>query len=124
MKRVMMAAVVLFLIVVTFSGCGHRLTEGEVYDKEFSAAHTQTMLLPMTIYNGKTSTTVLIPYTYHYPDTWTISIKDFRDGKWMYARYCVPEEVYTAAEIGSIFRDEKDRDLTEPPYTRERGESE
>lgn len=119
----MIVAVVLFLIVTTLSGCGHRLTEGEVYDKKFIAAHTQALLLPMTIYNGKTSTTVLVPYTYYYPDTWTISIKDFQDGKWIYAEYCVPEEVYTSAEIGSIFRYEKDRDLTEPPYTRERGKS-
>ena len=45
--------------------CGNeeRLTEGEVYDKNFTAAHSQVLMLPMVHTNGESTYTTMMPYT-------------------------------------------------------------
>ena len=71
--------------------CGNeeRLTEGEVYDKNFTAAHSQVLMLPMVHTNGESTYTTMMPYTRYYPDTYSVSIRDFQDGEWVKDTYYV-----------------------------------
>lgn len=108
------------VFMTLFSGSETRLTEGEVYDKSFTAAHSQTLMLPMVHSNGETTFTTMMPYIRNYPDTYSISIRDFQDGEWITETYYVSKEVYNDVEIGDIFKYEKGRDLEEAPYTQER----
>ena len=120
MKKIIISIFILMLILVTLTGCSSEITEGEVYDKEYKAAHTSVMMIPMTTYNGKTSTVHMIPYIYNYPDRYIIYIKKFEDNEWKEADYYVPKEVYDGINIGDQFVYDEGRDLSEEPYTRER----
>lgn len=56
---VLLAIIVLLYVfgifMILLSGSETRLTEGEVYDKSFTAAHSQTLMLPMVHSNGEES---------------------------------------------------------------------
>jgi uncharacterized lipoprotein NlpE involved in copper resistance len=113
--------IIVLLVVVTMilGGCSHRLNSGEVYNKEYTPAHTQTMIIPIVISNGKTSETILMPYIYYYPDTWTLKIKDFQDNKWITDEYYVSKDVYDAVSVGNEFKYDSNRgDLDSQPYIR------
>ena len=111
---------IVVIMVIGLSGCSGKITEGEVYEKEYKAAHTEVMIVPITTYNGKTSSVHMIPYFYSYPDRYIIKIKKFEDNEWKKAEYYVPKDVYDGINVGDQFEYVKDRDLTEEPYTRER----
>lgn len=113
------AAASVLAALLLLSGCGQKLTEGEVYDKTFTPAHDELLMLPVVHTNGKTSYTTIMPILRHYPDTYEIFIRDFKDGEWVTAKYYVSESVYDATEIGAIFKYDKDRDWQEAPYTQE-----
>jgi len=100
------------------------LMQGEVYEKEFIPAHNQVMTIPIVITNGKTTSTILIPYMYYYSDTWVIRIKDFQGNKWITEDFYVSKEVYDVVNIGNEFKYEPNRgDLNDQPYTREKVET-
>lgn len=71
------AAALILAVVLCFSlcGCAPKLQEGEVYEKNFTPAHTTFMMIPCSIYNGKTTNIVMIPVWRHYPDQYEICIK-------------------------------------------------
>lgn len=119
------ACLFVFLALMLFL-CGNeeRLTEGEIYDKNFSAAHSQVLTLPTVHLNGKTTYTTTMPYIRYYPDTYSVSIRAFQDGEWVKETYYVPEEVYNEVQIGDIFEYKEGRDLEEAPYTQERQDRE
>lgn len=117
-KRILLLLVL--LICFSLVSCGEQLTEGEVYQKKYEPAHSVTLILPHTVYNGRTSTVYCIPYIRHYPDTWTVYIKAFQNNEWVTASYCVTEDVYDSLEIGSMFEYDPERDLKEAPYTQEK----
>lgn len=68
-------------LMILLCGCGKKLIEGEVYEKNFTEAHSQVLMLPLVHSNGKTTYTTLIPYILYYPDTYSICIRDFQDDK-------------------------------------------
>lgn len=111
----------MFLLLISLCSCGHELTEGEVYDKEFMPSRTQVVMVPMVISNGKTSTTTIIPYVYFYPDRWLIRIREPNaDGTYVTDEYYTSKEVYASVNIGDTFSYDPDRDFENEPYTRER----
>lgn len=119
MKKIILIVIIL-LIAVLLVGCSQEISDGEVYNKEFKEAHTQIVMIPTTMYNGKTSTTIMIPYTYYYPDRYIIYIKKFEDNEWKTADYYVTKEIYETINIGDQFEYVEGRDLTDEPYTREK----
>ena len=124
MLIIAIAAVIVIPICFAFKSCGHELTEGEVYQKEYHEARTVVRFIPITTYNGKTTTTRLIPYLYRYPDRWIIYIREPNgDGTYTTDYYYTTEEVYNSVEIGNTFCYDPDRDFEDEPYTRERQES-
>ncbi len=113
--------VLCLISTILLSSCGETVIEGEVYHKEFRTAHTTVIMLPLTISNGKTSTTMLMPYTVCYPDRYVIHIKAYQDEEWKTEDFYVSESVYAEIQVGDMFKYDKDRgDLQEEPYTKER----
>ena len=119
MKKIICAAICIILIV-SLCGCS-AITEGEVYEKEYREAHTQIMMMPLNISNGKTSSVIMVPYFVRYPERYVIFIKAYQDKKWVTEDFYVSKEVYDAVNIGDMFLYDEDRgDLQEEPYTKER----
>ncbi len=121
MKRAVLVVLAVVLLLV-LSGCSCKITSGEVVEKNFTPAHSETRIIPLVISNGKTSHVMVIPYVYHYSDRWEITIAawDEEEKKMQTATYRVTAEVYKAVEIGAEFVYDKDMEPIEPEYTRER----
>ena len=112
-----------FALLISLCGCGHRLTEGEVYEKEYKEAETSVILIPYVISNGNSTTTRIIPYVYYYPDRWIIRIREPNgDGTYTTDEYYTTKEIYDSVNIGDTFSYDPDRDFENEPYTRERQE--
>ena len=113
----------IFVLILIFllSACSPKITSGEVYDKEHRDAFVTVSMYPVVTYNGKTSTTTMVPYTVYYPERWVIFIKSFEDGEWLTEDFYVSETVYNSINIGDMFEyDENRGDLTDEPYTKEK----
>lgn len=121
-KKILVITIVLFGLLL--SGCGNELKQGEVYEKEFKPAYNQLMFIPVVISNGKTCSTILVPYFYHYPDRYVIRIKAFKDNEWLTNEIYVSQNVYDSIVLGSEFEYVEGRDLLDEPYTREKKEKE
>ena len=120
--------IVVFLICITLlcalllTSCSQKITEGEVYEKEFKEAHTEVRIIPIVMTNGETTHTIMMPFTYSYPDRYIVYIKKFEDNEWKTANYYVTKEIYENIKIGDEFEYVEGRDLVDEPYTRERSE--
>ncbi|MDQ0362579.1 hypothetical protein [Breznakia pachnodae] len=116
-KRILMM-IILVLLAVACSN--HKLTEGEVYEKEYKPESYTTQLIPMSICNGDSCTTYLQQYVYYYPERYAIHIKAFseEDNEWIYDTYYVNETQFNEIVIGSQFIYDEELHLDEEPYTR------
>lgn len=123
MKRLIFT--ILLFSLMLLCGCSSKITEGEVYEKEYREEFTTVMWLPLSISNGETVTTMMIPYIIHYPERYVIHIKAFINDEWLTEDFYVSKEVYDSINIGDMFLyDEERGDLQDEPYTKERQESE
>lgn len=113
---------IMIIGVLLLTGCSQKITDGEVYEKEYKEAHTEIRMIPIVTTNGKTTHTTIIPYTYHYPDRYIVYIKKFEDNEWKTANYYITKEIYESINIGDQFEYVEGRDLTDEPYTREKSE--
>lgn len=114
----------LTFVFLLICGCSPTISEGEVYAKEYREAFTTVQCYPIVIYNGKTTTTMIIPYTVYYPERWVVFIKSFEDGEWLTEDYFVSENIYNSINVGDIFvYDESRGDLKDEPYTKEKAET-
>lgn len=119
MKKIV---VLLVLLLFILTGCGQKITEGEVVAKKYSPAHSSVVLIPIVHTNGKTSYATIVPFIYHYSDKWEITIEayDAEKEETVSATYRVTESVYDAVEIGAEFVYEENMEPETPEYTRER----
>jgi len=115
-------SLLLVLTVLLISACGNKIREGEVSGKEFKEAYTTTSIMPQIISNGKTTTTIIVPYTIHYPDRWSVTIKAYNedDREWETATYWVTKKVFDAVNIGDQFKYDAEICLEDESYTREK----
>lgn len=95
-------------------GCEPSLKEGEIYSKRFHPAHTDMILMPVTMSDGKTSSTTLVPMFFYYPDSYSVDIKKFNGKKWVKAIWWVDRYTYEQIVVGGYFKAKKD-DLDEQP---------
>lgn len=120
MKKRIISLLLAVVLIVLLTGCADQITKGEVVDKTFSSAHVQTVLVPVCISNGKSTMTYFIPYVYHYPDTWTITISGpGEDGETETATYRVTQEVFDAVPMGAEFIYKPEMKPEESEYYRE-----
>ena len=121
-----MKKITLFLSIILVFGllvsCSKLINEGDIYEKEFKPEYTTVSVFPMTISNGKTVTTIMVPYTIHYPDRWVIYIKAYDEEacKWINEDFYVSEEVYDSVDIGDYFVFDEDMGTRDEPYTKTR----
>lgn len=114
-------AVLLLAMLFCCCGCSNKITHGEVYEKEYRAAHTTVMMIPLTISTGKVTTTTIIPYTVYYPERYVIHIKDFDGEEWITDDFYVTKDTFDQVSVGNMFEyDESRGDLTDEPYTKEK----
>lgn len=109
---------VLFACLILLTGCSQKITEGEIYEKEFLPEETRTIIIQMIHTNGKSLYTTYVPVTHHYPDRWRISIKSIEkndDGDYDTADYYTTEEVYNSCKVGDMFSYDENRDCEEEP---------
>ena len=66
MKKI--SVTILLVFVLFLSACSPKITSGEVYDKEYRDDFVTVSVYPVVTYNGKTSTTIMVPYTVYYPE--------------------------------------------------------
>lgn len=111
----------IIVFAMLLGGCASRITSGEVYRKEYIPEHTSMTMIPVVTYNGKTTSTTLVPRTIHENERYVIYIKEFDGEKWQTENFYVSPEVYDAVKIGDIFDyDDTRGDLIEEPYTKQR----
>lgn len=121
MKKICIA--LLLVLVLFLSACSPTITSGYVCGKEYREAHTTVSVFPLIVSNGKTMTTIMVPYTAYYPERWVIFIKSFQDGEWLTEDFYVSEAVYNSINIGDMFEYDANRgDLEEEPYIKEKAE--
>lgn len=97
MKRIIMAAMA---AVIILTAC-NRITQGEVYDKQFTPAHTETYTTTRNVYIDEKW--IAIPYveTKYYPDEYRVFIrKETEKGKFDKESYTVGKERYDSIKIG------------------------
>ena len=121
--KIIILICIVLICALLLTGCSQKITDGEVYQKEFKEAHNEVRIIPVTIYNGKTSSVIMMPYIYHYPDRYIVYIKKFEDNEWKTANYYITKEIYETINIGDQFEYVKGRDLAEEPSTREKSDS-
>lgn len=122
-KKIVFTLLIVLALIMLIS-CSDSINEGDVYEKEFKPEYTTVSVLPMTISNGKTVTTIMVPYTIHYPDRWVIYIKayDEETRKWITEDFYVSEEVYDSVNIGDYFVFDEDMGTRDEPYTKQESE--
>ena len=119
MKKIIILGLLVFVLFL--SACSPKITSGEVYDKEYRKAFVTVSVYPIVTYNGKTTTTTMVPHTVYYPERWVIFIKSFEDGEWITEDFYVSEAVYNSINTGDMFEyDENRGDLTDEPHTKEK----
>ncbi|HIX99857.1 MAG TPA: hypothetical protein H9974_10125, partial [Candidatus Dorea intestinigallinarum] len=74
-KRAIKIAALFLVSTLFLSGCSEKITEGEIYEKEYKPEKTSIVTVPIVHTNGKSTYTTIIPVTYHYPDRWCIRIR-------------------------------------------------
>ena len=122
MKKIKIAFAIL-LVILLFSGCSNKITQGEVTEKEFVPEHTQVQIIPLVTTDGESTSTILIPYVYHYPDTYKITIRAYDDDQnELTATYRVTKNVYDSVNEGDEFIYDKSYTPEEPEYTRKKQE--
>lgn len=101
---VLYAVMISFLSALSLAGCSNdKPCEGEVIKKEFLQAHTVVQAQPTVIYNGSSFTTILIPYTYYYPDRWKLTVKWYEEEEEHEREIYVTKECYEAVNLGDWF---------------------
>ena len=122
MKKII-AIILVIISLFTLCACGNEIEQGVVFKKEYKPAFTTIMFIPMVISTGKGTTTVSVPYTYHYPERWVIYIQDEVNGELVTEDFYVSQEFYNQVNIGDIYTyDENRGDLINEPYTKVKGE--
>jgi hypothetical protein len=69
-----MKKLLLTLSLIVLLSC-EKLQYGNVIEREYHPEYTSTMLLPMVVSTGKTTTIIMIPYFVHHNESWSIDVK-------------------------------------------------
>ena len=107
------------LISLSLCSCTNTHNErGYVIEKNHRDAYNTVQFIH--VYNGKT--TMLIPYTIHHHETWSLDLRDENEGKYKnYTVYLKDSSVWEEIQIGDYFVWDEDTCFDCEPTTRTRG---
>ena len=96
------------IIAVLFVSCAPAITEGTVYTKEFSPAHTEMRSTTAQTFTSKGVLISIVNVPVSCSDSWYISYRvlDEKNHKYRTNMMQVSEEVYNSTDIGSWFTTE------------------
>lgn len=95
---------ILSIFCLLFLGCGKRITEGDIVEKWHEPERTWVQVVPITISNGKTTTTTYVPMTQVDDEDWIIQIEAvLDDGETKTRNFYVSREVYETVDIGDYY---------------------
>ena len=118
-KKIFSLILVLIVPVFLFCGCKEKSFEGEICHLEYKEAYTQTIIVPVAVYNGTTTTFIYVPYIRTYPDRWYVEVRNFNTEKqeYEYNDCYVTEECFNQLKIGDWFVYDSDYCFEKEPYT-------
>lgn len=122
MRRKISILLVGILMLIVLTGCKSEWFEGEVCELEFKEACTTTRVIPITVFNGKTCSVIIVPYVFHYPDRWRVKVWEYdeENRQITYHECYVTEEVFNSLEIGDWFVYDESYCFANEPYIKER----
>lgn len=99
------------MLLIVAVGCSSAPVNGIVTAKAFTPAHSFMVVMPITMSDGRNTTTTLIPVWFHEPDRWTLTIEPYdSDGKPLAVRkIMVQRGVYDTVKIGEWFANSPDK---------------
>lgn len=105
MKRIWKSVFVAIAIVcaLLLSACAEPITEGTIYDKEFTPAHVETYIFPQSMYINGHVTIINIPRTSYKNDEYVLYICNMVDDDRKTNAFKVSKDVYDSYEIGDWF---------------------
>ena len=105
MKRIWKPAFVAIALVCTLllSACAEHITEGTIYDKKFTPAHTSTYIIPQSMYINGHVTIINIHHTSYEDDKYVLYISNMVDEERRTNSFEVSKDTYDAYEIGDWF---------------------
>ena len=123
MRKVLIISLTTILLLFIVS-CKKESYSGTVYEKEFRKSYSEIIILPMYLYNGKTTTILFMPVRRIYPDRYVIKIEwfDEKADELKKKEVFVKKEVYEEIEVGDFFEYDKKKVYDKEPYTQEKEE--
>lgn len=121
-KKLILVAVLLLALLLC--SCATKITEGEIYEKEFKAEETQLLPITTFIYTGKVAIPVTHFYNRHYPDRYIVRIRQYNEEEntYLYNEYYVNKETFDKVNIGDWFIFDENFCIENEPYTQEKAE--
>lgn len=119
-----MKKVILILMLFIMTGCGNKITKGEVYYKQHNEPYTTTQVIVQCLPCGKSVMCHPVSFIVHHKENYEIRIKSYnrKEKEWEKATYFVSKEDFDKLEIGSKFIYDKDRMKDEEPVKKERND--
>jgi hypothetical protein len=106
LKRFVALTLVLLATIVLLGGC-KQLEEGTIVAKEHSDAHTNLVLLPVTMTHTIGSTTYttvnMVPYWIYTPEHWALTIEGTLEGEPKRRTVYVDAKVFHAVKVGDWY---------------------
>jgi len=103
------------IITSTFlSGCGDKIHEGLIYEKQFSPAESIVVMIPESHVIGNVRTTTLRQHWFHYPDRWCVKIENPESEKVQRATWWIDQKTFNEVQIGEWFIASESSKSTEP----------
>lgn len=121
-KKILLVGVLILALLLC--SCSNKITEGEIYEKEFKPEDTQLVPITTFIYTGKVSVPIIHYYRRHYPDRYIVRIRQYNEEEntFLYNEYYVDAETYNKVNIGDWFIYDEAFCIENEPYTQEKAE--
>lgn len=97
---ILAGCMVMIVIVIYQETRPPNITEGYITELNHEEAHSDLVMIPMTITTGKTSTTIMQPTYNYYPESFEVVIEDGEEKEDFY----VEKNVFKKLKTGDRFR--------------------
>ncbi len=112
-------AIYIVLACVLFTSCNH-LEEGEVIGRHYEPTTQNIMILPLIMSNGKTKTTMMIPYLVTDYEDYVLHVKGLYKGEEVIEQVYVTKECYNNLQNGGTWYKDDNCSFSDDNNTKER----